>query len=191
MIRPVLPLFLLMTYTWLETGLTYVALGALLVVNLICVALVVLQLPGTWLMVATTALIALWRWDDGTIGLGTLVTLLVLAVLGELIETGASSIGARRAGGTKRGMVGAMVGGLIGAVVGTILILIPVVGTVVGASIGAGLGSLLADVWAGQSWKRAFKAGQGAAKGKLLGTVGKVIVAVLMWIVVTVAVFWT
>lgn len=177
-------------WTALEASLEYAGLGIFVVLNLVGVGMVFLQLPGTWLIVAVTGLVAWWRWDHQTIGLGTMASLLALAVLGELIETGAASVGARQAGSTRLAMLAAMVGGVVGAIGGTMVIPWPVAGTIFGAVAGAGVGSIIADVLAGRTWKRALRGGTGAAKGKLMGTMGKIVIAALMWIVATIAVFW-
>lgn len=174
----------------LESSLSYVGLGALVVANLLCVILVIMQLPGTWFMLGLTCLVAWWQWSKETIGPGTLVALVVLAVMGELIEMGASSLGAARAGGTRRGMLGAMAGGVLGAIAGSIFIPVLVLGTLLGASLGAGVGSVIGDRTAGRTWRLATEAGTGAAKGKLLGTIGKLVIAVTMWVVVTAAVLF-
>ena len=61
----------------------------LLGVNALGVLMVALQLPGTWLMLAATALFAWWRWDDGgfaAIGGWVLLTLLGMAIIGEIVE---------------------------------------------------------------------------------------------------------
>ena len=55
-----------MLYLW-ATLLTLLNAGWL--------ATVLLGLPGTWLMVITTALVAWWQWDQGMIGLPVLVAI--------------------------------------------------------------------------------------------------------------------
>ena len=70
----------------------------LIAVSFVCLLTVLLTLPGTWLMLAATALVAWLRWDQRMISPWTLAALLVLAIAGELLEMVASSAGARRAG---------------------------------------------------------------------------------------------
>ncbi|MEE9212035.1 MAG: DUF456 domain-containing protein [Phycisphaeraceae bacterium] len=176
----------------LGSVLVYLACAGLLVVNAAGVALVLLQLPGTWVMLVATALLAWWQWDgqNPMIGVWSLLIMLGLAVLGEVIETLAAARWARKAGGTKTGAIAAIVGGIAGAVLGTMLIPIPVIGTIVGACIGAGIGSIGGDLIRGRTWPEAQLAGQGAAVGRMWGTMGKVVIAVAMWFVAAVAVFW-
>ncbi len=170
-------------WTALEITGYALALVAFMLVCALGVVLTALQLPGTWLIVLATGLVAWWRWDQQTIGWYALAAVLGLAILGEVLEFIAGALGARTAGASKRAAAIAIVGGVIGAIAGTPLIPIPIVGTLVGAAIGAGLGSVLGDKWAGRQWGEALKGGQGAAIGKLGGSVAKLTVAVLMWFV--------
>ncbi len=114
-------------------------LVVLLLVNAAGVVLVMLQLPGTWLIVVATAAMALWPATE--IGWLWVAVLLALAGVGELIEFLASAHGARKAGATRRAAVGSLIGGVVGAIVCTFLIPIIVVGTLIGACAGAGIGS--------------------------------------------------
>ncbi|MCC7191606.1 MAG: DUF456 domain-containing protein [Phycisphaeraceae bacterium] len=160
---------------------------ALVIANGFSVFLVLLQLPGTWIMLALTVAAAWWRWDHQTISGLTLTILLVMALVGELIEFFAGSWGARRVGGSKRAAVLAIVGGIVGALIGTFFIPIPLFGTLIGACLGAGICSLSGDMWAGRSWSDAWRTGKGAALGKFAGTIAKVGIAAAMWVIVTAA----
>lgn len=159
-----------------------------LVANALAVLLTAAQLPGTWVMVLVMVGYA-WM-HPGTIGWPVLAAMALLAMVGEVLEFVSSSAGARRAGGSRRGAVLAIVGAVIGAIVGTVLLPVPIIGTIVGGCVGAGVGSLTGDRLAGRSWDAAWRAGQGAAKGKLWGTLIKVAVAAIMWLVAAAAVFW-
>ena len=177
------------------SGLGAYALVALILmtVNAIGVVMVALQLPGTWWIGLATGLAAWWGWASPAeggpwIGWWALGVLLGLAVLGEVVEAVAGAAGSRVAGGTRRGAVLAIVGGILGAIVGTPLIPVPIVGTLVGASLGAGLGSVAGDLWAKQPLVQSFKAGGGAAIGKLTGAALKLAIACVMWVWVLVAV---
>lgn len=179
-----------------ENTLVITVVLALLFFNAVGVVLVALQLPGTWLMLLATAVVAWWRWESGAggdplIGWWALGGLLLLAVAGEVIEFVAGAWGASRAGASKRAAMLAILGGVVGAVAGMIfLAFIPIVGVLIGAAIGAALGTIVGDRWAGRSWEMAMRTGRGAAVGKFWGAMGKLIVAVVMWLVVLVAVVW-
>jgi uncharacterized protein YqgC (DUF456 family) len=171
-----------------DTAFLIAACVMLLVVNVAAVLLVAFQLPGTWVMLACTALLSWWRWSDvpadRLIGWYTLAALLGLALLGEALEALTGAAGSKIAGGTKRAAVLAVVGSIVGAIAGTPLIPIPIIGTLLGAAIGAAAGSLLGDRWAGREWKLSAKAAGGAAVGKLTGAVLKLAVAATMWVIV-------
>lgn len=170
----------------LDTVLIPVALGLLVAFNGLCVVLVLLQLPGSWLMLLATALAAWWG-DWQVIGPWTLAGLGAMALAGEGVELLAGTAGAAKAGGSKRGALLAIIGAIVGAIVGVAVPPI-VIGSILGACVGAALGSIAGDRWAGRSWRQATDAGKGAAKGRLLGTIGKVAIAAAMWLVVTLAV---
>lgn len=181
-------------YAIIHHTLLVLAIAAVILLNTTGVFLVALQMPGTWLMLLATSLLALWRWDTGGIGAVSgwvLLGLLGLAILGEILEFIAGAVGARNAGASKRGTVGAIIGSIAGAIAGLIfLAFIPIIGVLIGAAIGAAAGSILGDLWAGRQWHAAIKGGQGAAIGKFCGALSKLIIAALMWLAATVAIFW-
>lgn len=175
----------------LDTTLLITASVLLLLINAAGVFLVLLQLPGTWLILGATSLMAWWRWDHQLFTLWALVTLLLLAILGEVVEFLGAAAGAAKEKSSKRAVVLAVVGGVVGALVGTVaLAFVPIIGTLIGAVVGSGLFSMLGDLWAGREMELAWQAGKGAALGRLWGAIGKVIVAGVMWLVVAVALFW-
>lgn len=133
---------------------------------------------------------ALMAWWTREISWTPVIILLVLAVLGEIWEFIASASGAKKAGGSGRGAVVSIIGGVVGAIAGTPLIPVPIVGTIVGECVGAGLGAYLGDRWAGRTHGQATAAGQGAAVGRFWGTIGKVGIALVMWLVATIATVW-
>ncbi|WP_432799994.1 DUF456 family protein [Poriferisphaera sp. WC338] len=175
----------------IETTLIIIVLIGLVLVNSLGVVMVVFQLPGNWLMLAATAAVAIWKWNDATLGhisIWALVIMLVLAVIGEVLEFAAGMVGAQKAGASKRGTALALVMGIVGAIVGTFLIPIPIVGTLVGAALGSGIGAFGGDLWAGKTIGLAFQGGKGAAIGRLLGSVAKVVISVIMWVVALIAI---
>ena len=176
---------------------TWLILGSLLLllINAAGVVLVALQLPGTWLMLGATVAMAWWRWDgwsgNGAIGGWTLVALLALALLGELVEFLGPAVGAKHQKSSRRAAALAVVGGIVGAIVGTVvLVSLPVIGTLIGAVMGSLVFSTLGDLWAGRKWESALKGGVGAAVGRGVGAVGKLEIAVLMWLWVALALVW-
>ncbi|MFH1747126.1 MAG: DUF456 domain-containing protein [Planctomycetota bacterium] len=98
--------------------MTYVIASVLTLVNAVWLLLVVLGLPGNWLIVATTVAVAWWRWEvdagagEPIFGLTVLIVIAVLAAVGEVFEFIAGAVGSKQAGGSRRGAVGALLGRL-------------------------------------------------------------------------------
>lgn len=167
--------------------------AALAIVNAFWVFLNVFGLPGNWLIVATAALvwwISVGTSDEG--GLfhwGWLAGLLALALLGEFLEFWLGAAGAGKAGGSKRGAVGAILGSIVGAILGSPIA--PIIGTIFGACVGAFAGALLFELWKGHSIFKATEIGTGAAKGRFWGTIAKLFVGGLMWVAALLAACWS
>jgi uncharacterized protein YqgC (DUF456 family) len=144
-------------------------------------------LPGNWMIVAATILYA-WLIVGG--GSGNLRWAIVgivasLAVVGEIVELGASATGVRRVGGSRRGAVVALIGSVVGAMTGLFVgVPIPVVGSVVAALLFAGLGALLGamlgELSGGKSLADSWKIGQAAFLGRLFGTLAKALIGAVM-----------
>jgi uncharacterized protein YqgC (DUF456 family) len=149
-----------------------------------------LGLPGAWLMVVAAALYAWLMPAESRLAIGwpTVFVLVALALLGELIESAASAMGARRAGGSRRGMALSVVGSIAGAILGAgVGIPIPVMGSVIGAvlgaAIGAFIGSVVGETWKGHDLEMSWRVGEAAFWGRLVGTLAKLGVATAMVIV--------
>ena len=165
-------------------------LGVLLLINALGVLLVLFQLPGTWLMVVATGGAAAALWTRGTFGWWSLGILLGMAILGELVEGGASALASRRAGGSTRGAVFSILTGIAGTFALALIWAVPLwlAIVVIGGAVGAGIGAMLGDRLAGRSWEDARKSAIGAGFGRLWGTLGKLIVALAMWVTVLIAI---
>ena len=164
---------------WSEWGpwLWYVALLAMMLCGL---AVQLMGMPGLWVMVVSAFAYA---WITGWHYLGTagLITIVVLALLGELIEFLAGARGAKTAGGSKRAMVGGVMGGIIGGIVLTIPLFI--VGTILGVCIGSFVGATLAQMTVAKDVEHSTRVGLGAAKGTLIGILTKLSVGCVMFVV--------
>lgn len=174
-------------------------LGSLLLVNALGVLLVLFQLPGTWLILVATGGAAAALWTRGTFGWWSLGILLGLAILGEIVEGGSSAFASQRAGGSKRGALFSILTGIVGAAIGgaiagtfaiAFILAVPLWLAIVliGGAVGAGIGAMLGDRLAGRSWEDARKSAIGAGFGRLWGTLGKLIVAMTMWVTVLIAI---
>ena len=83
----------------------------------LCVVLVLVGLPGAWLLIATAIAIDCldWIWLAPNAPLTfhplTIVVAILIATAGEAMEFALSAAGAKRFGASRAGMIGAMIGG--------------------------------------------------------------------------------
>ena len=168
----------------------YLWASLLVVWNAVAVFLTLLSLPGTWLMVLATVLLAWWQWDIRMFSPWTLGIVVALAVAGEVLEFLASAVGVRKAGGTRRGSLGALLGSIVGAIIGTLAIPIPVIGSLVGTCGGAFAGAWLLEITSGRTAAESVRSGLGGGAGRVMGTLAKFVIAVILWVIIAVAAFW-
>lgn len=168
---------------YLEIALSVLGWGTLGLVIFVALLLDVLGLFGNWLILlafgVTWAVTGFTHF--GWLGLGGM---LLLAVIGEVLETVVAGFGARKFGGSRGSMVAALVGCIAGAIFGTPLLPIPLLGTVVGACLGAFIAAALYDYI--QHERNAYDAawiGVGAAIGKVGGLFAKLFCGLLMLLV--------
>jgi uncharacterized protein YqgC (DUF456 family) len=171
----------------------YLGLFLLIVVLAAGWCLTMLSMPGNWVMVAAVALFA-WLAPEGPheIRWYTVAGLIALAVLGEVLELAASALGAKRAGGSRRGAVLAIVGSMVGAIIGAFVgVPIPLIGSLVAAILFAGAGALvgamLGETWKGRTLAESWKVGQSAFWGRLLGALAKTGIATAMFVIAVIA----
>ncbi len=163
-------------------------------------ALNVFGLPGNWMILAAAVLYAYFGPAvDQRVAFGWagVVVLAVLATIGEVLEFAAGALGASQAGGSKRAAVLALIGSLVGGIVGAILgsfIPVPVIGTVIGTIVVGGLGAfggaVLGEYWKGRTFDQSVNVGSGAFVGRILGTLGKMILGAVMVVVLLVGIVW-
>ncbi len=165
----------------------YLAAAIVTLVCLLAVGLSLLTLPGAWLALCA-AILCQW-WQPEMFSWWTLGICTGLALLGEVVEIVASSLGAAKAGGSKAGGWGAFGGSIIGLIGGSFFL--PPIGTIVGAVIGAGTGALLIERHVSKkTWEDATKVGTGAAAGRLVATAIKIAIAAVVALTLTVAAWW-
>ncbi len=154
-------------------------------------------LPGNWFVIGFAALfVSAMASGDAARGLNweAVALLVAIAVGGELIEFFAGAVGAARQGGSRRAVALAIVGTIFGSVAGAIMGLpVPVIGPLLGALAG-GAGGAFAGAYLGEMWKhggmdKSINVGWGAAIGRLLGTLGKLLAGAVMIVILTVRVF--
>lgn len=196
-------------------GIVFFVLGA------VCVISIILQLPGAWIMIALALVIelidGLWLPETRTSTFGVwvvsewwiIVTCLLLAGLGEVLEFFAGVLGAKKGGASKRGMWGSLIGGIAGAIIFTfVLVVIPVIGSLIGAVIGTFVGAVIGELSAppaevdGETVipsmktdlrgkvRGSLKPATGATIGRILGTLSKLPIGIIIWLALTVAALW-
>jgi len=142
-------------------------LAAAIILSLI---LIVLGLPGLWIMVATAVVYNMIVPGD-PIGWVSLIAVAVLALIAELLEFTMTGRYARKYGGSRRAGWGAIIGGMIGAVVG---FPVPIIGPVIGAFVGSFVGALVAELTGGSSAGDATRVAKGALIGRVVSTMLKI-----------------
>jgi uncharacterized protein YqgC (DUF456 family) len=117
-----------------------------------------------------------------------LVILFAIFLLGEVADFLCGFWGARKVRASKRTMFAAMVGAAAGGIWGTLLL--PVVGSLLGAFAGSFAASLLAEYSKTGDWERAQRVAAAVVKGQAVGTMIKVVVAVIMVITLICQLHW-
>jgi len=173
--------------------MTHVIAAVLVLLNAGWLVLVLFRLPGIWLMVLSTALVAWWQWDgwnDGMFSGWTVAAILILALISELLEFFAGVAGTRQAGGSRWAAAISIAGSIIGAIAGTFIIPVPVLGSLIGAIGGAALAAWLTELAIGRKMDEAVKSGTGAGIGTFAGALIKLAFGVVVWLIIAVAAFW-
>ncbi len=139
-----------------------------------------MALPGNWAIVLLGALFA-WLVPDSGLTWYGVGAAAVLAVIGEAVELAAGAAGAAKLGAKRRSMFLSMVATVIGSIVGSFLLpFLPIIGTVIGAlgggAIGAYLGAYAGEMSAGTDKETGHKIGGAAMKGRILGTMAKLMI---------------
>ena len=149
-------------------------------VILLSLILIVLGLPGLWIMIATAVVYNMIVAGD-PIGWFSLIAVTGLAIAAEVLEFTMTGQYARKYGGSRRAGWGAIIGGIVGAIVG---VPVPIVGPVIGAFAGSFIGALVAEMTGGTGAGDATRVAKGALIGRVVSTVLKIGIgfAVGIWI---------
>lgn len=170
----------------------------LLLANVSCWVATFFTLPGNWGIVALAALFAVllpeqenglgmsW-WAVGGLG--------ALAGLGELLELITGAAGAAKLGASRRSIALSMFGAMMGSIAGAFIGLpVPIVGPVIaalgGGALGAFAGAYLGETWKGRADLERLSISKAALVGRLLGTVGKLMVGIAIVAYATIESFW-
>lgn len=164
--------------------------------GVLCVGLVLVGLPGAWVLIATAIAVdcldSLWLPAGAPLTFHplTILAAIVVAAAGELLELVLSAAGARRFGATRGGMIGSMIGGVIGAIGGTVFIPLPILGTLAGALAGTALGAVAGELHSGKrTLAQTAAPATGAVIGRVLGTLAKLPCALIVLVILAVAAF--
>jgi len=159
--------------------MTALAIVLLVGLSLAGLAMILLGLPGLWVMVAG---ILTYGWLTGfrTVSVATIAIVLALAFLGEIIENWIGFRYAKRYGGSSRSGWGALIGGLVGAVIG---VPVAVVGSVIGAFLGSFVGAALFEYTYSRHAGVATRAGWGAVVGRAAGAAVKIALGLAIMVV--------
>lgn len=142
----------------------------LILMTLCGILLAVLQLPGTWLILACATG---YDWYHGwqRIGWKWLIALLVFATAAEIVDSLASIVAAKRAGASRRAAIGALAGGFAGMLI--LSVPVPVIGTVIGGLIGCFAGALTAELTKRNDLIAGARVGLFATIGRAIGLAAK------------------
>jgi len=155
----------------------YALFGGLVLVSLVGIALAVFQLPGTWLILAAAiGYDGYFGWTQIT--WPWLVGMAVFAVVVEVFDTLAGAVAAKRAGASRRAVVGSLVGGFAGMFIFSIPV--PVLGTIVGGLLGCFAGALAGELSVKQDLVSGARVGLFATLGKIVGLVAKTSAALVL-----------
>lgn len=143
----------------------------LILLAVVGILLSLLQLPGVWLVLAATAAYD-WYYGWERIGWKWLVVLALVAGIAELIDGFASVVATKKAGASRRAVVGALIGGFAGMIVFSLPA--PILGTIAGGILGCFAGAMIGELSArGDDIGAGAKAGLFAAIGKVAGLIAK------------------
>ncbi len=148
------------------------------------VALAFLGLPGIWFLILLGAGVQFLAPE--TYSWATLAVCVGFAVIAEIVELLSGVAGAKRAGSSRRAAAGALIGGLAGGILGAWAP--PVLGAILWSAVGAGVGAVVAEMTLpDRRVDQVSRIGQSAAMGRLVGSLVKGGLGVVVWITLIVA----
>jgi uncharacterized protein len=156
--------------------LYYVLLAIVMLVGL---AVTLIGAPGLWIMLLALVLYA-WVTHFAIVAWPGIIAVFTLCAFAEIVEFVFGGLGAKRAGASARAIFGAILGGLLGGIFLTFLIPIPVIGTIIGVCAGSFLGAMLLEFSREGEVAKSMRVGVGAAKGRFIGLVSKLMFGVII-----------
>lgn len=148
-----------------------------------------IALPGNWVMLAVAAVFA-WLVPESALSWWGVGIAAALATVGEIVEAVAGAAGAAKLGAKRRSMILSLIMTVVGSIVGSFLVPIPVIGTVIGAimggAFGAYIGAFAGELSAGTEKTLGHKIGGAAMKGRILGTLAKLLIGFAIFLLIVV-----
>ncbi len=141
--------------------------------------LALFQLPGTWLILAGSMFYD-WHYGWSHLTAYALGVMAFLAVAAEAADILAGMKGAQKAGASRAASWGALIGGFCGLLIFTPLIPIPILGSVLGGLVGCFGGAFVAERHGHGDAAKSARVGLGAAIGRLVGLLIKLLAAFAM-----------
>jgi hypothetical protein len=142
--------------------------------------LIIFGLPGTVVILIAVISYAL-ATGFNSIGFGTILILVLIALVAESLEFFLGMAGAQRLGASRASIIASVIGGIAGAAMMAPLLL--GLGVIIGSFIGAFAGAFVVEYAAQRKLKPAARASYGALLGRLAGVVAKGFCAVTMIII--------
>jgi uncharacterized protein YqgC (DUF456 family) len=127
------------------------------------------MLPGSPLILLG-AFIYAWYTGFELVTWTTLLWLLILTLVNQTLDFFSSAFGVKKLGGSKWGMTGALVGGILGVFAGGVW----------GLFLGSFLGAFLLEMIHSRNMGISLKSGVGTVIGLFFGTLGKLVIAMIM-----------
>ncbi|GBG55531.1 hypothetical protein SPFL3102_03271 [Sporomusaceae bacterium FL31] len=145
------------------------------------VSFTLIGMPGN-LLIFITAVAYAYFGDFAHINVTMLLILLGALICGEIVESVAGALGAKKEQASKRAIAAAFFGSIIGGIIGTGIL--PVIGSIAGAICGGFSGSYLAEYTKSKDSMQASRVAHSVIKGQIIGLIVKFAIAITMVIYV-------
>jgi len=150
--------------------------------------------PGNWGMLLIAGIYSWLMPSESPYAFGVIVISLVflLAIIGEILEFLTGVMGAKKAGGSKKGMWCSVIGSIVGSFGGVMVgIPVPIIGSLIAALLlsgfGAMVGAYLGERWDGKISEEAWRVGVASFVGRILGSGFKILCGFLALVLIALA----
>jgi len=156
------------------------------VILLVGIFSIIFGLPGTFLILGD---VVIYSWITGfeKIGLKIIIVLVFISLLAETMDFFLGIAGARRYGSSKTGVALSIIGGIVGAIMMTPILF--GLGAIIGVFLGGFAGAFLGEYLEQRKLKPAIRAGYGSLIGRIIGTLVKGSLAIVMVVIAMSAIY--